>query len=67
MKEGVALAPEAILAFCRKSLPFAKSPKVVVFGDRIPVTSTGKYQRSQCKELFTQWKEVQFTENNPAS
>jgi acyl-CoA synthetase (AMP-forming)/AMP-acid ligase II len=65
VKKGAALAEESILAFCRKTLPFAKSPKVVVLGDEIPVTSTGKYQRSKCKDLFTQWKGVQFVENKP--
>jgi acyl-coenzyme A synthetase/AMP-(fatty) acid ligase len=33
---------------------------VVVFGEQIPVTSTGKYQRMQVAHLFKQWKEVQF-------
>jgi long-chain acyl-CoA synthetase len=51
-----------VLAYCRKSLPFAKSPKVVVFGDSLPVTSTGKYQRNLLKPLFAAWKEKQFTE-----
>ena len=51
---------EAILAYCNKHLPFKKAPKVVVFGDQIPVTSTGKYQRRKVTHLFEQWKEVQF-------
>jgi|WetSurMetagenome_2_1015567.scaffolds.fasta_scaffold54021_1 acyl-CoA synthetase (AMP-forming)/AMP-acid ligase II len=67
LKAGVLLEADAVLAFCRKSLPFAKSPKVIVFGDQIPVTSTGKYQRSRCKELFSQWKEVQFSETGRSS
>jgi acyl-CoA synthetase (AMP-forming)/AMP-acid ligase II len=62
-KEGVELSADAVIAFCRKSLPFAKSPKVVIFGDQIPVTSTGKYQRSRCRDLFGQWKEVQFADD----
>ena len=62
MKDGVRLGEEEIISYCRKHLPFSKSPKAVVFGNDIPVTSTGKYQRNKCKELFAQWKAVQFTE-----
>lgn len=61
-KDGVVLSEEEVIAYCRKHLPFAKSPKVVVFGNDIPVTSTGKYQRNRCKHLFAQWKSVQFSE-----
>jgi acyl-CoA synthetase (AMP-forming)/AMP-acid ligase II len=59
-KDGATLTADAVIAFCRKRLPFAKSPKVVVFGENIPVTSTGKYQRNQCKPLFSEWKASQF-------
>jgi long-chain acyl-CoA synthetase len=62
-KEGVQIKEEEVLNHCRKHLPFAKSPKVVVFGNDIPVTSTGKYQRNRCKQLFARWKEMQFTEH----
>lgn len=60
--DGVDEDEEAILQFCRQHLPFSKSPKVVVFGDDIPVTSTGKYQRRKVTHHFEQWKEVQFQE-----
>lgn len=60
LKEGVEEDAEAVLEFCREHLPFSKSPKVVVFGDKIPVTSTGKYQRRKVMHHFNQWKEVQF-------
>ncbi len=53
---------EEIISFCKKHLPFFKTPKVVVFNDSIPVTSTGKYQRNKVKELFKEWKTVQFKE-----
>lgn len=53
---------EIIITECLKHLPFFKSPKVVVFSDSIPVTSTGKYQRNKVKDLFKEWKEVQFKE-----
>ncbi len=51
---------DQILAFCREELPFPKQPKVVLFTDRLPVTSTGKYQRTKVKHLFAEWKDVQF-------
>ncbi len=60
LKEGAKADEGAILDFCRDRLPFSKSPKVVVFGDQIPVTSTGKYQRRKVTHLFEEWKEVQF-------
>jgi long-chain acyl-CoA synthetase len=51
---------ETILNKCREKLPFYKSPKVVIFSDTIPVTSTGKYQRNKVKHLFEKFKSVQF-------
>jgi long-chain acyl-CoA synthetase len=49
-----------ILRHCRMHLPFSKAPKVVVFTDALPVTSTGKYQRNKVKHLFVAWKATQF-------
>jgi acyl-CoA synthetase (AMP-forming)/AMP-acid ligase II len=49
-----------ILTHCRKKLPFFKSPKVIIFSDSIPVTSTGKYQRNKVKHLFEEYKTIQF-------
>lgn len=60
LEPGANLTEEDILRACRQTLPFAKSPKVVVFGDTFPVTSTGKYQRNKLKPLFEQWKSTQF-------
>ena len=51
---------EQIIAYCREHLPFHKSPKVVLFTDQLPVTSTGKYQRNKVKHLFAEWKDHQF-------
>jgi long-chain acyl-CoA synthetase len=62
LKPGVKMEAEFILQQCRARLPFSKSPKAVVFGSDIPVTSTGKYQRNRCKVLFQDWKKVQFNE-----
>ncbi|NGP88518.1 class I adenylate-forming enzyme family protein [Fodinibius halophilus] len=63
LEEGAAEDKEAILNYCREKLPFSKAPKVVVFGDDIPVTSTGKYQRRKVTHHFEEWKEVQFRED----
>ncbi len=58
--EGATLNEEEVIAHCHALLPYSKSPKVVIFGNDIPVTSTGKYQRNKCKPLFSKWKAVQF-------
>ena len=50
----------AIIAQCRERMPFEKSPKVVVFGSEIPVTSTGKYQRLKLQDRFAEWEQTQF-------
>jgi long-chain acyl-CoA synthetase len=62
LEPGVSLDQEAILAACRARLPFAKAPKVVVFGEEMPVTSTGKYQRGRLRPLFATHKSTQFRE-----
>jgi long-chain acyl-CoA synthetase len=64
LEEGVQEDEEAVLEFCRKRLPFSKTPKVVVFGDQIPVTSTGKYQRRKVTHHFEEWQDVQFREDD---
>ncbi|MBN2732312.1 MAG: acyl--CoA ligase [Balneolaceae bacterium] len=60
LEEDAAEDKEAILAYCQEKLPYSKAPKVVVFGDQIPVTSTGKYQRRKVTHHFAEWKETQF-------
>ncbi len=62
LKAGSEISETQILSHCRKHLPYAKAPKVISFAETIPVTSTGKYQRTLCKSLFAQWKSVQFSE-----
>lgn len=59
---GAELRADEILAACRARLPFAKSPKVVIFGDDVPVTSTGKYQRGRLRPFFAAHKTTQFRE-----
>lgn len=60
VQEGAALDEAAILAHCRARMPFEKSPKAVIFGTEIPVTSTGKYQRLRLQERFAEWEHTQF-------
>ena len=42
------------------TLTFEKAPKVVVFGQDIPVTTTGKYQRLRLQDRFAEWEHTQF-------
>ncbi|HVP29050.1 MAG TPA: class I adenylate-forming enzyme family protein [Myxococcota bacterium] len=65
LEPGVPADAEGILAACRAKLPFSKAPKVVVFGDEIPVTSTGKYQRGRLRPHFVAHKGAQFREPKP--
>jgi len=60
LEPGATLTEAEILAACRATLPFNKAPKVVVFGDTFPVTSTGKYQRGKLKDRFAAWKDAEF-------
>ena len=61
LEEGAALSDDGILRHCRDCMPFEKAPKVVVFGEDIPVTATGKYQRLKLQALFAPWRDAQFT------
>jgi len=60
LKDGAQLDEEQVLAHARSILTFEKSPKVVIFGTEVPVTTTGKYQRLKLRELFAAYKAVQF-------
>lgn len=60
MEEGAEEDEETILRFCREYLPHNKCPKVVVFGDWMPLTSTGKYKRGEVVHHFEKWRETQF-------
>ncbi len=57
------ITADEVIAYCSKHLPFMKQPKTVVFGEHIPVTSTGKFQRNKVKHLFAEWKTIQFKEH----
>jgi long-chain acyl-CoA synthetase len=53
-----------VLAFCKAHLPFSKRPKVVLFGDDVPYTATGKPKRLELKARLAQslarHRETQF-------
>lgn len=60
LKEGAQASAEDLIAHCRARMSFEKSPKAIVFGTEIPVTTTGKYQRLKLQALFAEWRETQF-------
>ena len=62
VEDGMTLHENTILTHCRNRMTFEKSPKVVVFGTDIPITSTGKYQRLKLQALFSEWEHMQFRE-----
>ena len=62
VKDGAIVTEDAVLAFCRKHLPFAMRPKAVVLQTSIPVTPAGKYRRQECASLFARWKATRFSE-----
>ncbi|GAB4556381.1 MAG: acyl--CoA ligase [Anaerolineae bacterium] len=60
LEDRAKLTGEQIIAACRARLSFEKSPKVIIIGTDVPVTTTGKYQRLKLKEHFAPWKSTQF-------
>ncbi|PJF27336.1 MAG: long-chain fatty acid--CoA ligase, partial [Phototrophicales bacterium] len=60
LQDGASVTADEIIAHCRNRMPFEKSPKVVIFGTDIPVTTTGKYQRLKLQDLFAEWEHTQF-------
>lgn len=64
LHEGESTSEEEILAHCHARLEFSKSPKVIVFGEDIPYTTTGKPQRIQLaaalKETLARYRDTQF-------
>lgn len=59
-RSDATLDEEGLLAWLSENLPFSKRPKVVIFGTDIPVTSTGKYQRTRLVPLFSEFESTQF-------
>jgi long-chain acyl-CoA synthetase len=68
-REGTPPPTEAaLLEFCRNRLPFSKRPKVILFGQDVPYTTTGKPKRLELKtrlaEALAAYRDVQFKDNN---
>lgn len=63
-KEDANPSEAELLAFCRQRLPFAKCPKVMVFGKEVPYTTTGKPKRlalkQQLREILSVFRETRF-------
>ena len=67
-KEQAAPPAEAdILAHCRRRLPFAKQPKIILVGQEVPYTSTGKPKRLELKTrlagALAAYRDRQFKES----
>ncbi len=62
--EGATIDADALLAFCRERLDFAKCPKVVVSGTELPYTTTGKAKRIELAAMLADelapYRDVQF-------
>jgi len=56
-----------LLQHCRRFLPFSKSPKVILLGEEVPYTSTGKPKRLELKtrlaSTLAAYRDHQFSEN----
>ncbi|MEW6543086.1 MAG: class I adenylate-forming enzyme family protein [Nitrospirota bacterium] len=65
-REGRTATEADLLAYCRDRLPFAKRPKVILFGWDVPYTATGKPKRLELKarlaEPLARYRDVQFKE-----
>ncbi|SLM46731.1 putative 2-succinylbenzoate--CoA ligase [Nitrospira japonica] len=68
-RAGLSQPTEADLQrHCRRFLPFSKCPKIILFGQDVPYTSTGKPKRLELKTRLASelvmYREHQFTEND---
>jgi acyl-CoA synthetase (AMP-forming)/AMP-acid ligase II len=68
-REGMDPPTEAaVLEYCRKRLPFSKRPKVVLFGQDVPYTTTGKPKRLELKArlavTLAAYRDTQFKEQS---
>jgi fatty-acyl-CoA synthase len=52
LRDGVDIAEQEIIAFCRARLAHYKAPRRVVFGP-LPKTSTGKIQKNLLRERLS--------------
>jgi long-chain acyl-CoA synthetase len=67
LRDGATPPTEAeMLAHCRRLLPFSKCPKVILFGQEVPYTSTGKPKRLELKtrlaSALAAYRDHQFKE-----
>ncbi|CAE6730825.1 MAG: acyl--CoA ligase [Nitrospira sp.] len=55
-----------LLAHCRSRLPFSKQPKIVILGEEVPYTATGKPKRLELQarlaSTLAQYRDRQFRE-----
>jgi acyl-CoA synthetase (AMP-forming)/AMP-acid ligase II len=68
-RDGISAPSEReLLDFCRSHLPFARRPKVVVFGLDVPYTATGKPKRLALKTTLApallRYRDTQFKERS---
>jgi long-chain acyl-CoA synthetase len=58
------LTEDVVLAHCSRFLDFSRCPKVIVFGDDVPYTATGKAKRLELKTQLApelrKYRDVQF-------
>jgi long-chain acyl-CoA synthetase len=61
------LTEQELLKHCRRLMPFSKCPKVILFGNDVPYTSTGKPKRLELKthlaSVLAGYREHQFKED----
>lgn len=66
-KDGVELKEEEVLQYCWSRMPFRMRPKVVIIGQEVPYTSTGKPKRIELQEklkpLLLRYKDIQFRQD----
>ena len=60
------LDSDSILEHCRRLLPFAETPKAIVFVDEVPRTVTGKVRRREMVDRFATLENQLFTERRRA-
>ena len=58
LKEGQSVPDSELLAFCRQRLAGYKQPRILLVGDEIPMTSSGKIRRRAVVEILAAEKEL---------
>jgi long-chain acyl-CoA synthetase len=62
---GASLTAEAVAAHCRRTLPFAATPKAIHFVEAVPRTASGKIRRAEITERFSGLRDRLFVEGCP--